>query len=76
MTQKHCQNWVHDWKNPVLTAIAMLLWEQDAAGSNPVSPMPQSPVPEGNLSHPQGWLFYWLRGLARKEREKMLGLTS
>ena len=62
MTQKHCQNWAHDWKNPVLTAIAMLLWEQDAAGSNPVSPMPQSPVQRAISAIRKGGFFIGCEG--------------
>ena len=41
--------------------VARLLWEQDAAGSKPVSPMPKSPVPEGNLTAPRGAVFSCLR---------------
>ena len=38
--------------------VARLLWEQDAAGSNPVSPMPQRPVDDWNLSRQPRAVFY------------------
>ena len=45
-SQKHCG----DWTLQVLTGfcqfvVGWVLWEQDAAGSNPVSPMPKKSVP-------------------------------
>ena len=39
--------------------------------------MPKSPVPEGNLSHPQGWLFSWLgTGGAEKVPNPALGAPN
>jgi len=35
--------------------------------------MLKSPVPEGNLSHPKGWLFYWWCRLAATKQTAPAG---
>ena len=45
-------------KVPYMGAYEKLLWEQDAAGSNPVSPMHNSPVPSWCLSRPARGGFF------------------
>ena len=48
----------------------MLLWEQDVAGSNPVTPMPETSVMTDSVAASPGRLFYCLQSGVRKRCEK------
>ena len=46
--------------------VARLLWEQDVAGSNPVTPMPETSFMTGSVAASPGRLFYWVESGVRK----------
>ena len=58
----------------------MLLWEQDVAGSNPVTPMPETSVLTGSVAASPGRLFYcsveWYEQNVRKALSEGLVLHT